>query len=327
MTFQFTGTDAMNSVLNRIADDGQCQRQSFSPYGGNSTALAHTLGFNGERRDPLTSTTHLGNGYRAYNPILMHFHAPDSMSPFGAGGINCYAYCSGDPINRSDPSGHMYRQTRGGKRRGPVGRIAMDVIPGGDMAIAAVRGLEAGRNRSITKRITNNSETYFEKIKRLQTKQKSVEKATMLSTACDVKAQTVLREIRKDSDLWGAFDNALEVRVIKEKRSPLILHPKDEYKERWSGKYHVYVTLQHDEKKLVLDPYIGGNKSFAHIDEQEFIKFNWKGEEGKEYTLETVAPVPEIYEGGDYTPEFTLQDYMDDLFDRDTYKSHGFYYD
>ncbi len=143
MTFQLTGTDAMNSVLNRIAADGQCQRQSFSPYGGNSTALAHTPGFNGERRDPLTGTTHLGNGYRAYNPSLMRFHAPDSMSPFGAGGINCYAYCSGDPINNSDPSGHMKRSTLGRQKQGPARRIVDGLISVGDVATAIVRSTAA----------------------------------------------------------------------------------------------------------------------------------------------------------------------------------------
>ncbi len=142
MTFQLTSTDAMNSVLNQMAVDGQCQRQSFSPYGGSPTALAHTPGFNGERRDPLTGTTHLGNGYRAYNPALLRFHCPDNMSPFGDGGINCYAYCSGDPINNSDPSGHMNRLTRGGKRPNLVGIMAAE-IPGGDMAITVVRGMAA----------------------------------------------------------------------------------------------------------------------------------------------------------------------------------------
>lgn len=57
------------------------------------------LSFNGQRLDPIADTTHLGNGYRAYNPKLMPLNCPDSMSPFGAGGINPYVYCSGDPVN------------------------------------------------------------------------------------------------------------------------------------------------------------------------------------------------------------------------------------
>jgi RHS repeat-associated protein len=65
------------------------------------------LGFNGERQDPTTGLYHLGQGYRVYNPALMRFHAADSMSPFGQGGVNAYAYCLGNPINLRDPSGHF----------------------------------------------------------------------------------------------------------------------------------------------------------------------------------------------------------------------------
>lgn len=64
-------------------------------------------GFNGEFPDPLTGHYLLGNGYRAYNPVLGRFNSPDSLSPFGEGGVNAYAYCRGDPVNRVDPSGHV----------------------------------------------------------------------------------------------------------------------------------------------------------------------------------------------------------------------------
>ncbi|EIC82312.1 RHS repeat-associated core domain-containing protein, partial [Serratia sp. M24T3] len=65
------------------------------------------LGFNGQRIDTVSMSYHPGNGYRAYNPILKRFNCPDSWSPFGEGGINPYAFCAGDPINRADPNGHM----------------------------------------------------------------------------------------------------------------------------------------------------------------------------------------------------------------------------
>jgi hypothetical protein len=38
----------------------------------------------------------------------MCFLSPDSESPFGSGGINPYAYCAGDPVNRIDPDGHSW---------------------------------------------------------------------------------------------------------------------------------------------------------------------------------------------------------------------------
>lgn len=65
-------------------------------------------GFNGELLDDITGHYLLDNGYRAYNPVLMRFNSPDSLSPFGEGGLNAYAYCAGDPVNRSDPSGHGF---------------------------------------------------------------------------------------------------------------------------------------------------------------------------------------------------------------------------
>ncbi len=66
----------------------------------------HTMGFNGELHEAGTRWQLLGNGYRAYNSVLMRFHSPDSASPLGAGGLNVYAYVLDDPINRIDPSGH-----------------------------------------------------------------------------------------------------------------------------------------------------------------------------------------------------------------------------
>ncbi|MGE8066689.1 RHS repeat-associated core domain-containing protein [Pseudomonas sp. NPDC089569] len=65
------------------------------------------MGFNGEVIDPLTGHYLLGNGHRAFNPVLMRFNSPDSLSPFGRGGLNPYAYCLGDPVNFSDPTGKI----------------------------------------------------------------------------------------------------------------------------------------------------------------------------------------------------------------------------
>ncbi|PQJ84228.1 RHS repeat-associated core domain-containing protein [Aliivibrio sifiae] len=69
--------------------------------------LTNSIGFNGERLDPVLKSYHLGNGYRVYIPSMMRFNSPDSLSPFSQGGINTHGYCFGDPINLSDPSGHI----------------------------------------------------------------------------------------------------------------------------------------------------------------------------------------------------------------------------
>ncbi|AFO49394.1 RHS repeat-associated core domain-containing protein [Pseudomonas sp. BO3-4] len=77
--------------------------RSYSAYG--AYAGARNIAFAGQMVDRLTGCYHLGNGRRTYNPVLMRFHSADSLSPFSEGGLNAYAYCGGDPINRVDPSG------------------------------------------------------------------------------------------------------------------------------------------------------------------------------------------------------------------------------
>ncbi|WP_236468108.1 RHS repeat-associated core domain-containing protein, partial [Pseudomonas syringae] len=41
-----------------------------------------------------------------YNPVLMRFNSPDSLSPFDEGGLNAYGYCGGDPVGFVDETGH-----------------------------------------------------------------------------------------------------------------------------------------------------------------------------------------------------------------------------
>jgi RHS repeat-associated protein len=103
-------TDLQRSVLNTLKVNQQRQPIAYSPYGHRSaeSGLSSLLGFNGERPDPVTGHYLLGNGYRAFNSVLMRFNSPDSLSPFEKGGLNAYAYCAGDPINGTDPTGHAF---------------------------------------------------------------------------------------------------------------------------------------------------------------------------------------------------------------------------
>ncbi|WP_237884688.1 RHS repeat-associated core domain-containing protein [Pseudomonas sp. PGPR40] len=101
--------DQQRSVLN-VLDRASSYPLAYTPYGHRpaENGLLSLLGFNGERPDPVTGAYLLGNGYRAFNPVLMRFNSPDSLSPFAQGGLNAYAYCMGDPINRVDASGRSW---------------------------------------------------------------------------------------------------------------------------------------------------------------------------------------------------------------------------
>lgn len=136
------GTDEKQSVLTITQGDKE-DTFTYSPYGLREPHNSDTtvLGFNGEPEDPISGTYLLGNGYRAFHPLLMRFSSPDSLSPFGAGGLNPYAYCQGDPINRTDPTGHLSTSAILGITFGVVG-IGLTLLTGG-LALPAVWSVAA----------------------------------------------------------------------------------------------------------------------------------------------------------------------------------------
>ena len=102
-------TNAANSVMGESSSGDEPHTRGYSAYGDQpDDDLQCLLAFNGELREDVGGWYLLGRGYRAYNPGLMRFHSPDSLSPFGGGGINPYMYCAGNPISFRDPTGHRY---------------------------------------------------------------------------------------------------------------------------------------------------------------------------------------------------------------------------
>jgi len=85
-------TDRAHSVLQTLAGTNR-QQMVYTAYGHRigESGLSSLLGFNGEARDAITGHYLLGQGTRAFNPVLMRFNSPDELSPFDAGGINSYA--------------------------------------------------------------------------------------------------------------------------------------------------------------------------------------------------------------------------------------------
>lgn len=77
----------------------------YSPFGQRDNAARQLVGFKGQMSEAQSNWQFLGAGHRVYNPTSMRFHSPDRLSPFASGGLNPYAYCTGDPINFVDPTG------------------------------------------------------------------------------------------------------------------------------------------------------------------------------------------------------------------------------
>jgi len=109
-------TDRAGSVLREA--DAEHRSRRYAPFGHASIddersrpaeAGPHPA-FNGELLDDASGCYLLGaRHHRPYSPALLCFLAPDALSPVDEGGMNAYAYCAGDPINRTDPTGHFWK--------------------------------------------------------------------------------------------------------------------------------------------------------------------------------------------------------------------------
>lgn len=99
--------DSSASVLSEQGGDASNSQFLYTVYGFGWPLSDDTLriGFKGEVLYAATASYFLGGGQRLYMPRIMRFNAPDKLSVFVSGEINSYAFCSGDPVNFSDPSG------------------------------------------------------------------------------------------------------------------------------------------------------------------------------------------------------------------------------
>lgn len=136
-------TDQNQSILAKLSPS-DIRQVAYCAYGhrpADQRPSTH-LGFNGELREYETGWYILGNGYRAYNPVLRRFHSPDRSSPFDRGGLNPYAYCVGDPINYRDPTGHLAIVSLGAsllsRLATPAGALTATSIVSGVAAVAVM---------------------------------------------------------------------------------------------------------------------------------------------------------------------------------------------
>ncbi|WP_084300081.1 RHS repeat-associated core domain-containing protein [Microvirgula aerodenitrificans] len=112
-----------------------------------ATRIRPQIGMHGELVDWINSRSqlyHLGNGARSYDPMLQCFLRMDPFSPFSGGGINPYAFCGGDPVNRTDHSGYMSVSAATGLGLGIVGIILGIATLGLAMMLATLTGTILG---------------------------------------------------------------------------------------------------------------------------------------------------------------------------------------
>lgn len=107
---QLLATDVAGSAL-QARTESTVESHRYTVYGyAPSQPSNHTLlGFNGQLSGLLGDAYILGNGHRTFSTRLMRFLSPDRLSPFSEGGINSYAYVGNDPVNRTDPTGQMFK--------------------------------------------------------------------------------------------------------------------------------------------------------------------------------------------------------------------------
>ncbi|WP_263261234.1 RHS repeat-associated core domain-containing protein [Pseudomonas sp. RIT-PI-S] len=108
MTYSLFATDRAHSVL-AVRRTPVIRHINYRPFGAASHRHARgRVAFNGQWREPGTGHYALGNGYRSYSTEMGRFLRPDLYSPFDKGGLNSYAYCAAEPVNRRDPDGEAF---------------------------------------------------------------------------------------------------------------------------------------------------------------------------------------------------------------------------
>jgi RHS repeat-associated protein len=159
--------DQQNSVLALFSSfraDVTYTPHGYAPFNKEERLL---LGFNGQRRGDGTGLYYLGNGYRPYSSTLSRFYSSDSWSPFDRGELNAYAYCAGDPVNRTDPTGHMWRSRTGNtpitRGRQPASRQRQrfsSISSSRDSSVENVDSVSSSRSRSRSPVLVDARQSY-----------------------------------------------------------------------------------------------------------------------------------------------------------------------
>jgi RHS repeat-associated protein len=131
-TLSYLASDLLGSASVALNSTGiPTASQLYAPYGGaryQNGVMPTDYGFTGQRADSATGLDYYGARY--YDPTLGQFTSADTVMD----GLNRYGYVGGNPVNRTDPSGHrLVPETEPGETGGePPGEIG-DVGDVGDV--------------------------------------------------------------------------------------------------------------------------------------------------------------------------------------------------
>jgi RHS repeat-associated protein len=103
--FSYVGNDSLGSAEVALDASGTAQASTlYGPFGNtrySNGTMPGSFGFTGQRADSATGLDYYGARY--YDPVAGQFASADSAD---AGGLNRYAYVSGNPETLTDPTGH-----------------------------------------------------------------------------------------------------------------------------------------------------------------------------------------------------------------------------
>ncbi len=104
--------NGLGSVTEALTTSGTVQAsQLYAPYGGmrySSGTMSTSYGFTGQRQEVVTGLDYYIARY--YDPVAGQFTSPDTILPgdgYEPWGLSRYAYVGGNPIGRTDPTGHF----------------------------------------------------------------------------------------------------------------------------------------------------------------------------------------------------------------------------
>jgi RHS repeat-associated protein len=150
-SFDYLFKDHLSS--NRLTLNGAAvTRHDYGPYGmpltTNSASIPTAKSYINERFDAETGLMYLHARY--YDPEGARFLTPDTWDPTLPGvDINRYAYAGNDPVNKSDPSGHVARDDASFGEQGASPSRAVensydgDLTAGGGYQVANRRGFDS----------------------------------------------------------------------------------------------------------------------------------------------------------------------------------------